>query len=94
MNVYLVVHHSKDGYETSSTVCAESRLAASEVVSGTVMHVSQGLPVSSGTVISSHGSNLRFNTPDYPEPSLEWKGYLKQHNLAQGLEDEQEENHR
>jgi len=86
LKIYTVVHH-KGNHETTTKVIANSRLDASSIVGGEVMHVYRGEEIHHGSIISESGWNKSFLTPDYTQPSQEWKEYLKKQNMRPELED-------
>lgn len=86
LKVFVVVHHEGDS-ENRTFVIAESRWEASKLVSGEVMHVSDGFNVEPGVSFGTSGWNKRFRSPDYYEPSESWRAYLKERHLNTGHED-------
>ena len=84
MYVYNVVYHT-NSHEMQATVIADSRLHASNLVDGKVMHVGEPRPLEYG-IQSSSGWNLMYES-SYKEPSDEWKEYLININLDSGHED-------
>lgn len=81
MQVYTVTHHTQTKeYKTSVVAC--SKLRASELVNGDVMHVSDGEDIREGMKISSSGWSFSFISPSYNSPSHSWIEYLKSINLT------------
>lgn len=81
LKVYTVTHH-KSTKEYTTQVIACSKLRASELVDGKVMHVSGGEIVREGIQVSSSGWDFRFGRPKYNSPSDSWIDYLKSINLT------------
>lgn len=81
LKIYTVTHH-KHTKEYTTQVVACSKLKASELVDGQVVHVTGGDDVREGMQISSSGWDFRFGRPKYKSPSDSWIEYLKSINLT------------
>lgn len=86
LKVYTVVYHTSH-HEHTARVIAPSKWEASESVDGKVMHVSEGARFCAGSILSDSGWSFSFSTPQYREPSEQWRDYLLKRSFNKGFED-------
>lgn len=87
LRIYIYVIYRVSCHKKTATVIATSKLSASEIVQGTVMHVSEPVAIRNGKILANSGWNLDFHKATYSEPSESWLNYLKKINLNVGFED-------
>ena len=86
LGIYYVVSHTRH-HENSTFVIASSKLCASKLVEGEVMHVGDPMDIKEGYSFGGSGWSKTFRQPEYSTQSEEWRSYLAELNLNQGFED-------
>ena len=87
LSIYRVVSHTHN-HERNTAVIASSKIAASKLVDGAVVHVGEPMAIREGGIVNSSAWNKSYKTPEFSEPSPEWLEHLSSMNLNQGYEDE------